>query len=127
MRKPKTKKERPPKPPKPLKVQKVFVEDTLLSVHKDEGKNYSEEMRVVVWVIDGKRTAAKLERRDKTFDEDTKRVKRSKCKGFLYSEAELIVKNWPAIRAAFEREANRVDEPVPVAATNGHIQDSPFV
>ncbi len=118
---------KPPRPPKIVEPKKVFVEDTILSLAKEEGKNYSEEIRIVVWVIDGKRTAPRLERREKTFDEVTKRVKRSKAKGLTIVDLEIIFDKMPEIKKAFVDELLRPAVAKKEEAPAEEHVESPFI
>lgn len=124
------KKKRAPRAAKPKKApepKKVFVEDTILPIWKETGPNYSEEIRVVVWVIDGKRTAPRLERREKTFDEaNPKRIKRSKAKGLTLRDVEEIAAKIEVIIRAMREELDRPAAPPPAAAPEP-IEESPFL
>ena len=71
------------------------------------------ELRIVIWVVNGKKYKPKLEYRE-FYHTESGEMKMGKLKGLDMKELEYIIKNWDQIKKIFDenvvdRIANQID------------------
>ena len=103
--------------------RKSFKPKILLVVSESgpEAK-YPWKIQVVQWIVDGKPTPPKLERRDYYTHEETGELRMGKVKGFSVKDLDVIQDQWGEIMEAIKGTAK---EPAGAAA-GSDVEDQPF-
>lgn len=86
--------------PKEKKPKPVFEERGVTILREEVTKNRKTVLRVVQWVVDGKETPKRLEKRA-YFVKDEK-VMNGKMSGLTKNDMDWIIANWPDIEHLFD-------------------------
>ena len=83
------------------KSTKIFKEKVIKVLMRDERQSGEiSELRIASWLVDGKQTPPRMERRDKYVDQEGVE-KPGKAKGLSVTDCEYIVKHWDELKPLF--------------------------
>lgn len=88
--------------PREKKPKVNITADVKAVLINDEGDNRKVQLRVVHWIVDGKDTGAKLEKRSFFKKKEGGFSDSGSAKGFNKTDLEYIIQNWEELKMFFQ-------------------------